>query len=288
MSADSLWRYKVDGLEAEAGWYESTFAGTWPTAVASSLPTPSGKVSYYCTTFDVTNVVVYSMMTAEVTTRGGYRMFLNGQEVGRSFLGYNDLTFETEPIEEVETARSLKMALSFGSAKVAAQDNLMCIEVRTKTVDTANHFSCTITLTESNVLDLFPNGASDGSLGYSHTGYYDSQWQENYPNLIDKATNNKWYVEDNSVYQGTSRAWITWKWSDNRVQAVNYLKYYTGNMPDRRPINLAVYGTNDDCGSGLATSQTGITWTFIYQTQPGFTTASYGTYKEFDFTNDKP
>ena len=218
-------------------------------------------------------------MKTSVTTRGGYRAFFNGIEAGRIFLPDGDITASTEPTEEVTTARTLTIGMSFEKAKIAAQENLMCIEVHTKTIDSSNLFSITLSLV-GNENDL----VVDGSLGYSHYGYNDDYWHEYYINLYDKDTNSKWYVDDNAVCQGTGRAWFTWKWNDKRAQVVNYLKFYTGNMPDRRPRNLAVYGTNDQCGDGNDPN-TGVTWTQLMQVQPGFTTAYYGLYKEWTFDN---
>ena len=182
-------------------------------------------------------------MKTSVITHGGYRVFLNGIETGRTFLPSGDITTSTEPTEEVANARILSIAMSYVKGRMQSQGNLMCIEVHTSTIDTYNVFSVSLALAqEENDLVV------DGSIGYSHYGYNNNIWHEYYINLYDKNTVTKWYVEDNAVSQGTARAWFTWKWNDKRAQFVDYLKYYTGNMPDRRPINLAVYGTNDQCG----------------------------------------
>ena len=85
-------------------------------------------------------------MKTSVTTRGGYRAFFNGIEAGRIFLPAGDITASTEPTEEVTTARTLTIGMSFEKAKIAAQENLMCIEVHTKTIDSSNVFSITLSL----------------------------------------------------------------------------------------------------------------------------------------------
>ena len=56
-------------------------------------------------------------------------------------------------------------------------------------------------------------------------------------------------------------------------------------MPERRPRNLAVYGTHDQCGDGND-DNTDVTWTQLMQVEPGFGDAYYGLYKEWIFDND--
>ena len=145
-------------------------------------------------------------MKTSVTTRGGYRAFFNGIEAGRIFLPSGDITASTEPTEEVTTARTLTIGMSFEKAKIAAQENLMCIEVHTKTIDSSNLFSITLSLV-GNENDL----VVDGSIGYSHYGFDNSYWHEYYINLYDKNTYSKYVIIDNDVCLGTSRAWFTWK-----------------------------------------------------------------------------
>lgn len=228
------------------------------------------------------DTIGYASVKTVVNTRGGYRVFINGIETGRSFLPNGNLSFESEPTEESESARDLPLIMSYEKGAIVSEKNLLCIEVHTNSVDSDNYFNCSVSLV-SNEDDLIVEGV----LGYSHYGFYSTPWQEHVNNVNDKNYNTKWYVEDNSVYLGTSRAWLTWKWNDNRSQVVNYWKLYTGNMPDRRPINIALYGTHDDCGSGLAPSHTIINWTLIFDTQPFFPNAYYGAFKEFIFDNTK-
>ena len=281
MISISLFRYKIDGNGAEEGWYSPSFNGDWPSGAIGNLPSPSGKVGYYCGRFDVNDTIGYASVKTVVNTRGGYRVFINGIETGRSFLPSGELTFESEPIEDSEIGRDLPLIISYEKGKIISDNNLLCIEVHTKSGNPDTSFSCSVSLQGSND-DLIV----DGSLGYSHAGFNDGTWLEDYPNLYDKVTTNKWYVASSAISSGSDRSWLTWKWNDNRSQVVNYWKLYGGNMSNRVPYNIAIYGTHDDCGSGLASSHADITWNMLYQGNPAsYIYTSNNHYDERTFTN---
>ena len=232
------------------------------------MPAPQGKAMYYCASFDVT-VDVYATIRHVVTMRGGFAVFVNGIELGRSRLPTGDLTFETEPTTESETPISVHMGTSFAAANMKNTDNLVCVEVHTLTIDSANNFGYSVTLVgEEDDLVI------DGDFAASHPGYHSSDWNELASNAYDKNNHNKFNTDDPKTCTGEVKAYVQWTWKNERMEAINYLKFYGGTNVPRKPHYIAIQVSND-----------GNLWTQIEQWTTQDTWGGSYSFKEFTFNN---
>ena len=273
LTAATQWRYKVDGTAPEANWYKDEFSGSWPTATQSALPTPSSISAYYCATFDVLEIQGYAAIQASVRTRGGYALYLNGQEMTRIRLPTGDLTYQTESTAE-ETSMSLWVALvSFELAAMRNTGNLICVEIHTKTPPTENEFAIVLSL-EGSETDLTTNGVVTAS----HPGFDDGYYHETYDNTVDKNTNTKFYAESTAFCQGSQHVWVSYTFNNNRKVFSNQFTLYSGNNYNRRPYTVQVKGLNDNNEYELIQS---------FQTQGTWGATGVPTQKMFAFDNSK-
>ncbi|KAK8819529.1 hypothetical protein WA556_002517 [Blastocystis sp. ATCC 50177/Nand II] len=268
INESTLWRYHIDGTAPQAGWNTAEFTGQWPTSTIANMPTPQGKAMYYCASFDVT-VDSYATIRHVVTMRGGFAVFVNGIELGRSRLPTGDLTIETEPTTESETPISVHMGTSFAAANMKNTDNLVCVEVHTLTVDSVNNFGYSVTLVgEEDDLVV------DGDFAASHPGYHSSDWNELASNAYDKNNHNKFNTDDPKTCTGEVKAYVQWTWKNERMEAINYLKFYGGTNVPRKPHYIAIQVSND-----------GNLWTQIEQWTTQDTWGGSYSFKEFIFNN---
>ena len=269
INENTLWRYHIDGTAPQAGWNTAEFTGQWPTSTIANMPTPQGKAMYYCASFDVT-VDSYATIRHVVTMRGGFAVFVNGIELGRSRLPTGDLTIETEPTTESETPISVHMGTSFAAANMKNTDNLVCVEVHTLTVDSANNFGYSVTLVgEEDDLVI------DGDFAASHPGYSSPAWDERAFHAYDKIIQgSKFNTNDPKTCSGEVKAYVQWTWKNERMEAINYLKFYGGTNVPRKPHYIAIQVSND-----------GNLWTQIEQWTTQDTWGGSYSYKEFIFNN---
>ena len=267
INADTLWRYHVDGTAPASGWNTPSFESDWPTSTTANLPAPQGKAAYYCASFDVT-VASYATIKHTVTTRGGFAVYVNGHELGRSRLSSGELTTESQPTSESETAINVQMGTSFAAAAVKNTDNLVCVEVHTSTIDAVNNFAYSVSL-----LGKQDDLVVDGTLTGSHPGYHTTMWNEVLANAADKNNNNKFNTDD-PLTCSTSKAWVQWTWSNERMESINYMKFYCGTNVGRRPYYLAVKASND-----------GNLWTELGQWTTQDTWSGSYSYREFIYAN---
>ncbi|KAK8830301.1 hypothetical protein WA577_005989 [Blastocystis sp. JDR] len=268
INENTLWRYHIDGTAPQAGWNTAEFTTQWPTSTIANMPTPQGKAMYYCASFDVT-VDSYATIRHVVTMRGGFAVFVNGIELGRSRLPTGDLTFEMEPTTESETPISVHMGTSFAAANMKNTDNLVCVEVHTLTIDSANNFGYSVTLVgEEDDLVI------DGDFAASHEGYHSSEWDERAFHAYDKNNNNKFNTDDPLTCTGEVKAYVQWTWKNERMEAINYLKFYGGTNVPRKPHYIAIQVSND-----------GNLWTQIEQWTTQDTWGGSYSFKEFTFNN---
>ena len=267
----TLWRYHIDGTAPQSGWNTPEFTGEWPTSTIANLPAPQGKAMYYCASFDAP-VATYATIRHTVTTRGGFAVYVNGVELGRSRLPTGDLTVATEPTSESETPISVIMGTSFAAANVKNTGNLVCIEVHTITVDTVNTFGYSVALVADED-DL----VIDGDFVGSHIGYITPEWYEVAAQSCDKDIYSKFYTDDPQTCTGAVKAYVQWTWKNERMEAINYLKFYRGNEANRNPRNIAIKGSND-----------GENWTeLVHWNTQGIWGDRY-TSREFTFDNPTP
>ena len=269
INESTLWRYHIDGTAPQAGWNTAEFTGQWPTSTIANMPTPQGKAMYYCASFDVT-VDSYATIRHVVTMRGGFAVFVNGIELGRSRLPTGDLTFETEPTTESETPISVHMGTSFAAANMKNTDNLVCVEVHTLTVDSVNNFGYSVTLVgEEDDLVI------DGDFAASHPGYSSPAWDERAFHAYDKIIQgSKFNTNDPKTCSGEVKAYVQWTWKNERMEAINYLKFYGGTNVPRKPHYIAIQVSND-----------GNLWTQIEQWTTQDTWGGSYSFKEFTFNN---
>lgn len=261
----------MDATAAPEGWNTKEFTGTWPTSTAAELPTPASISAYYCTSFDVTSVTQYASIDYTIATRGGYAIYFNGVELNRANLPEGELSYTTQAVQETETPFTFHASVSFAAAGIAVKNNLVCVETHTETNDSENTFAFTLSLL-SNEDDL----VVDGTLSYAFQGFDSDQWHETVANAVDKNTGSKYNSmnSDNTNRLQTDHIWIAWTYNNQRSVFINYLKFYPGNMPNRRPYNMDVYGSND-----------GTNWELLmHQATPSWSNSNP---KEFTFANTK-
>ena len=274
LSDSTQWRYYVEAAEAPTGWNTNEFDGSsWQTSTLASAPSAQSISAYYCASFDISSVVQYASVDYTITTKGGYALYLNGVEQFRDNLPEGTLTYMTQSLTQSDAAVSYRVSLSFAAAQLSASGNLICLETHTMTtvVDDLT-FSLSLLMNEDDLV-------VDGVLSYSHPGFDDGTWYEAVLNAVNKNTNDKFNSMDSD---GTStgdddHVWIQWTYNNNRAVFINYLNFYSGNMPNRRPHNVDVLGSND-----------GETWdTLMHDTPSWSTSQAYGYNKVYTFDNTK-
>ena len=274
LSDSTQWRYYVEAAEAPTGWNTNEFDGSsWQTSTLASAPSAQSISAYYCASFDISSVVQYASVDYTITTKGGYALYLNGVEQFRDNLPEGTLTYMTQSLTQSDAAVSYRVSLSFAAAQLSASGNLICLETHTMTtvVDDLT-FSLSLLMNEDDLV-------VDGVLSYSHPGFDDGTWYEAVPNAVNKNTNDKFNSmnSDGSYTPDDDHVWIQWTYNNNRAVFINYLNFYSGNMPNRRPHNVDVLGSND-----------GETWdTLMHDTPSWSTSQAYGYNKVYTFDNTK-
>ena len=274
LSDSTQWRYYVEAAEAPTGWNTNEFDGSsWQTSTLASAPSAQSISAYYCASFDISSVVQYASVDYTITTKGGYALYLNGVEQFRDNLPEGTLTYMTQSLTQSDAAVSYRVSLSFAAAQLSASGNLICLETHTMTtvVDDLT-FSLSLLMNEDDLV-------VDGVLSYSHPGFDDGTWYEAVLNAVNKNTNDKFNSmnSDGSYTPDDDHVWIQWTYNNNRAVFINYLNFYSGNMPNRRPHNVDVLGSND-----------GETWdTLMHDTPSWSTSQAYGYNKVYTFDNTK-
>ena len=274
LSDSTQWRYYVEAAEAPTGWNTNEFDGSsWQTSTLASAPSAQSISAYYCASFDISSVVQYASVDYTITTKGGYALYLNGVEQFRDNLPEGTLTYMTQSLTQSDVAVSYRVSLSFAAAQLSASGNLICLETHTMTtvVDDLT-FSLSLLMNEDDLV-------VDGVLSYSHPGFDDGTWYEAVLNAVNKNTNDKFNSmnSDGSYTPDDDHVWIQWTYNNNRAVFINYLNFYSGNMPNRRPHNVDVLGSND-----------GETWdTLMHDTPSWSTSQAYGYNKVYTFDNTK-
>ena len=274
LSDSTQWRYYVEAAEAPTGWNTNEFDGSsWQTSTLASAPSAQSISAYYCASFDISSVVQYASVDYTITTKGGYALYLNGVEQFRDNLPEGTLTYMTQSLTQSDVAVSYRVSLSFAAAQLSASGNLICLETHTMTTVADDlTFSLSLLMNEDDLV-------VDGVLSYSHPGFDDGTWYEAVLNAVNKNTNDKFNSmnSDGSYTPDDDHVWIQWTYNNNRAVFINYLNFYSGNMPDRRPHNVDVLGSND-----------GETWdTLMHDTPSWSTSQAYGYNKVYTFDNTK-
>ena len=274
LSDSTQWRYYVEAAEAPTGWNTNEFDGSsWQTSTLASAPSAQSISAYYCASFDISSVVQYASVDYTITTKGGYALYLNGVEQFRDNLPEGTLTYMTQSLTQSDVAVSYRVSLSFAAAQLSASGNLICLETHTMTTVTDDlTFSLSLLMDEDDLV-------VDGVLSYSHPGFDDGTWYEAVLNAVNKNTNDKFNSmnSDGSYTPDDDHVWIQWTYNNNRAVFINYLNFYSGNMPNRRPYNVDVLGSND-----------GETWdTLMHDTPSWSTSQAYGYNKVYTFDNTK-
>ena len=274
LSDSTQWRYYVEAAEAPTGWNTNEFDGSsWQTSTLASAPSAQSISAYYCASFDISSVVQYASVDYTITTKGGYALYLNGVEQFRDNLPEGTLTYMTQSLTQSDVAVSYRVSLSFAAAQLSASGNLICLETHTMTTVADDlTFSLSLLMNEDDLV-------VDGVLSYSHPGFDDGTWYEAVLNAVNKNTNDKFNSmnSDGSYTPDDDHVWIQWTYNNNRAVFINYLNFYSGNMPNRRPHNVDVLGSND-----------GETWdTLMHDTPSWSTSQAYGYNKVYTFDNTK-
>ena len=241
LTASTEWRYKVDGTAPETNWYKDEFSGSWPKATQAALPTPSSISAYYCATFDVLDIQGYATIQTSVRTRGGYALYLNGQEMVRIRLPTGDLTYQTESTAEEQSMSMWIAKVSFEHAAMRNTDNLFCVEIHTKTPPSQNEFAIVFSL-----LGVDTDLITDGVVTASHNGFDDGYYHETFENTVDKNINTKFYAASSNFCTGSQHVWVTYTFNNARKEFSNQFLLYSGNNYNRRPYTVQVKGLNDN------------------------------------------
>lgn len=171
--------------------------------------------------FNLYTTASYGSVIATVTTRGGFILYVNGNEMTRFRMEEGATSHTTESTEETETAEAIQMAVAFPMAHIKNQDNLMCLEIHTKTLAATNDFHVAIGFGE-NTEDMLV----DGTASYSHAGYYDSTWDERNFHALDKNINTKFTALGTAIVAGTEPVYVQWHYNGMRHETLNFLRFY--------------------------------------------------------------
>ena len=270
------WSYLMDGTQAPTNWYTESFTSTWSTSDSLEMPNPTGATAYYCTHFDIYATSGYATFDTTVRTRGGYIVYVNGAEVGRARMPAGTVTSTTLPSTTSESPVNVVLSVLFTSTTLRNQNNLVCIEIHQNAVETVSGRAFQVSFEFRNPVD---DGLTGGSFTYSHTGYYDSTWDERNFHAVDKNTNNKFTVTSpiSANICVDEHMWVQFAFDNQGAGVFNYVKFYAGNSWYRMPLNIDV-----------TASTNGETWVTLHHGTPNWTTSGFGTYVDYSFANTTP
>ena len=96
--------------------------------------------------FSIYATAPYAQIATTVTTRGGFALYLNGEELRRYNLPAGTLTVDTKSVADTEQPISIRFAENFAGAGVGNQNNHLCVEVHTSSLLSANEFNFNLEL----------------------------------------------------------------------------------------------------------------------------------------------
>lgn len=274
----ALWRYWLADSQPPTDWYQSGISETWEKAVVGDLPPMAGITAYYCTTFSASYSADVSAFSVGAYLTGGAVMYLNGIEINRVNLPSGDLTPHTLPLNTTAVEASTIIFtgsiqfLPFSvdpSAHVAdapiGHNNRFCMEVhRPSQSAEPNSFRAYMEYVyegSNRVIDGEPWGSVAGVA---------APWFEYIENAFDQDPGTKFFGRStcNDIA-------VRWTYHAHRKEFVNYLRFYAGNLNERRPLNLRLEGSDNELAWTPLLEVSGLTWTG----------GGYGQWQEWSFNN---
>lgn len=261
------YEYVMPSESTPTDYYLKSTTRNWQTATPGNFPTIPKYTSIYCTTFNASRLDLFGTVVIGVKVSAGFIMYLNDQEINRVNLG-DSVDFNTPATDKFDTDTFVEYVGSAQLSLMQDGENFICVEVHKKTAN-AN---------AENTFDMYIRPLAggrdiiaDGVSSASHNGYHDTYYDERYPNLFDKNTNNKWFSNDNSC----SNQYGQYTFNNKRREYADYLVIYQANNNNRNPKTVKVLGSNDPDDENSWTTLT--TGSVSY---PGY---GYGYYATFSF-----
>lgn len=267
------YEYQIPNDSTPTNYYLKDTTRNWTTGKPGDFPPPTKYTSLFCTTFEARSIDMFATVVFGVKVKGGFIMYLNGQEMNRVHLPATT-TFNTAATAEFEEDIFVEYYEPAQlSAVLVEGENFVCVEVHKKTVNTD----------EDNTFDMYirPVAAGrdiiiDGEVSASSIGYYNSPYDERYFNTVDKNTNNKWYNNANTC----ENVWVKYVFNNERKDYANAFTYYQGNNSNRKPKNIAIKGSNNPSDED--------SWENIFYSETATTPTGYGYSQSFNFYPDQP
>lgn len=266
--SQQTFKYQVANLEEDATWYLPSTTLSWPEGTTGSLPGVNGITSRYCSHFQVTNMDLFAGYSLEIKTKGGFIVYLNGEEINRANLP-GDAGVSTPSSAAYPESKWIYYSMGMQASNLVVGDNYICIQMHKPRASSGepNDFNVIMSPKPEGV-DLIANG----SYRASHPGLDDGTWHETNANVFDKNTGNKFYTQDSSC----KNVWVEWAYGDDRREFVTRYVFFTGNGKRRMPHKTELYGINGDSKDLL-----------LSKTITPFN-CNYGDSLTFDFLPSKP
>ena len=118
-SSDLEWRYLMNNEDPVSNWYTNEFSGEWSSSTIAELPPSPYTAAYYCTNFNLYTADGYATMDVITTTRGGFILYVNGEEKARYNLPDTGVTHTTQPTIEAEEPSDIRISVDMTAGAIA-------------------------------------------------------------------------------------------------------------------------------------------------------------------------
>ena len=245
---NTVWHYWIRSQTPSSNWFQSSVSSEWPTARAGSFPPTIGITSYFCTSFHASYASYTSAFSVGIFTRGGIILYLNGVEINRVRLPSGEITHSTAPLNHTASPSYVVFSGSVqflpfvvdesiqveGGAE--GDNNRFCVEEHRPTeMEEATSFIAYMEYVQedsSRIVDGWSWGSVNG---------VENPWFEYVGNAFDSNINTKYFGPSDCVDVA-----VQWNYWNDRKEYVNYLQFYAGNTPGRRPQSLRLEGRVGD------------------------------------------
>ena len=232
--SESTVEFSTNYLE---NWYKKETTRNWEELKLNELPPVSTITAFYCARFDAPSLDAIASYMVGVKVRGGFVMYLNGQEVNRVRVA-EDASHTTPATGAFDEPTYVTYGDSAQLSLLEATDNLLCVEVHDteERPDDDNTFNMYVQ-PKMTSRDLVANGEGTAS----HVGYNDQWYDERNYHLWNKVNTDKFFSNDNSC----TNVWGQWTFNNFGRDYATAARVYQGNVERRRFKSLRVEATNN-------------------------------------------
>lgn len=257
------WKY-LDGSSPVSTWKSLTFNdASWSTAVTGAIPVPTSITQYYRATFNYSGSTDgYSGIELTVDVTAGVIVYLNGQEILRSYMPEGEVSSDTIAIGERTRITTLNHALALAFNPINSGVNVFAIEVHHyTTIPTSNSFKASLRFLADKSYRVY-NGVASGIPEQSGNEGNDKVWDNN--------------VLTKTCKPGCNGVTFQYTFEDNRQELISAYEVFSANdCNQRHPSGWRLEASND-----------GETWTVLHKARNQIF-SGYRQGKAFTFYNDK-